>query len=94
MATHLQRVIVFTVTFISYAFYHASRKNLSGVKASLSHEWLDNTTHKVIHGLTVMNLVSRITHLLFFSLCSKISTVQTPSWVPSMPSSCCVTLSD
>ncbi|KAH7730284.1 Protein T10C6.6 e [Aphelenchoides avenae] len=30
-----------------YALYHASRKNLSGVKASISHDWLDNATdHK------------------------------------------------
>ncbi|CAD5222829.1 unnamed protein product [Bursaphelenchus okinawaensis] len=46
MGTHLQRVLVFTLTFISYALYHASRKNLSGVKASVAHEWLDNSTHE------------------------------------------------
>ncbi|KAI6186274.1 Membrane transporter [Aphelenchoides besseyi] len=39
------RVLVFVLSFISYAFYHASRKNVSGVKGSLIQEWTSNTTH-------------------------------------------------
>lgn len=36
---------VFILTFVSYAFYHASRKNLSGVKGSIITEWMSNSTH-------------------------------------------------
>uniref|UniRef100_A0AC34RPA6 Major facilitator superfamily (MFS) profile domain-containing protein n=1 Tax=Panagrolaimus sp. JU765 TaxID=591449 RepID=A0AC34RPA6_9BILA len=39
---HGKRALVFTLTFISYALYHASRKNLSGVKSSISRDWLGN----------------------------------------------------
>uniref|UniRef100_A0A1I7RNS3 MFS domain-containing protein n=1 Tax=Bursaphelenchus xylophilus TaxID=6326 RepID=A0A1I7RNS3_BURXY len=46
MGAQLQRVLVFTLTFIAYAFYHASRKNLSGVKKSVQNEWLANDTHE------------------------------------------------
>lgn len=38
------RLLVFLLTFISYALYHATRKNLSGVKNSISADWLDNGT--------------------------------------------------
>jgi len=39
-----KRFLVFFLTFLSYALYHASRKNLSGVKASVSKDWLGNDT--------------------------------------------------
>lgn len=39
-----RRGVVFLLTFLSYALYHASRKNLSGVKASITAEWLDRGT--------------------------------------------------
>ncbi|KAI1719878.1 major facilitator superfamily domain-containing protein [Ditylenchus destructor] len=41
------KLLVFSLTFISYALYHASRKNLSGVKSSISADWLDNGTSVV-----------------------------------------------
>jgi OPA family glycerol-3-phosphate transporter-like MFS transporter 3 len=45
-ATQSNRILVFVLTFTSYALYHASRKNLSGVKASMANDWLNNdTTH-------------------------------------------------
>ncbi|KAI6190289.1 MFS domain-containing protein [Aphelenchoides bicaudatus] len=40
------RWLVFIATFLSYALYHASRKNLSGVKGSMIAEWLSNSTHE------------------------------------------------
>uniref|UniRef100_A0A7E4VPL3 MFS domain-containing protein n=1 Tax=Panagrellus redivivus TaxID=6233 RepID=A0A7E4VPL3_PANRE len=41
---HFKRGVVFSLTFLSYALYHASRKNLSGVKASISQDWVGNST--------------------------------------------------
>ncbi|VDM41398.1 unnamed protein product [Toxocara canis] len=40
-----KKAIVFVVTFISYAMFHASRKTLSGVKASVTADWTRNTTN-------------------------------------------------
>uniref|UniRef100_A0A158PA97 MFS domain-containing protein n=1 Tax=Angiostrongylus cantonensis TaxID=6313 RepID=A0A158PA97_ANGCA len=37
--------VVFVVTFLSYGLYHSARKNLSEVKTSITHDWMDNTTH-------------------------------------------------
>lgn len=58
MGLHFQRVLVFTLTFVSYAIYHMSRKNLSGVKPNMSHDWLSNDTHEV------GALLTRPNHLL------------------------------
>lgn len=35
---------IFMFIPFSYALYHAARKNLSGVKTSISSDWLDNGT--------------------------------------------------
>uniref|UniRef100_A0AAF5HZ65 MFS domain-containing protein n=1 Tax=Strongyloides stercoralis TaxID=6248 RepID=A0AAF5HZ65_STRER len=40
-----QKIVVFIVTFISFALYHASRKNLSGVKVSIANDWINGTTY-------------------------------------------------
>uniref|UniRef100_A0A0K0EW22 Sugar phosphate exchanger 3 (inferred by orthology to a human protein) n=1 Tax=Strongyloides venezuelensis TaxID=75913 RepID=A0A0K0EW22_STRVS len=40
-----QKITVFSVTFISFALYHASRKNLSGVKVSVANDWVNGTTY-------------------------------------------------
>ncbi|KAL3082874.1 hypothetical protein niasHS_010676 [Heterodera schachtii] len=42
---HCGRLVVFSFTFASYALYHASRKTLSGVKSSLSDDWVNGTDH-------------------------------------------------
>ncbi|KAK5981915.1 hypothetical protein GCK32_002454 [Trichostrongylus colubriformis] len=39
------RAVVFAVTFLSYGLYHSARKTLSGVKTSVTNDWLDNVTH-------------------------------------------------
>nr|AXS78272.1 sugar phosphate exchanger 3 [Anisakis simplex] len=39
-----KKIIVFLITFASYALYHASRKTLSGVKTSITNDWTRNTT--------------------------------------------------
>uniref|UniRef100_A0A915DZ69 Major facilitator superfamily (MFS) profile domain-containing protein n=1 Tax=Ditylenchus dipsaci TaxID=166011 RepID=A0A915DZ69_9BILA len=46
MMVHINRakLLVFSLTFVSYALYHAARKNLSGVKSSISADWLTNGT--------------------------------------------------
>uniref|UniRef100_A0A914R2Y3 Uncharacterized protein n=1 Tax=Parascaris equorum TaxID=6256 RepID=A0A914R2Y3_PAREQ len=40
-------LLVFLLTFFSYASLHASRKTLSTVKSSLIDKWTDNGTHGV-----------------------------------------------
>uniref|UniRef100_A0A7I4YU35 MFS domain-containing protein n=1 Tax=Haemonchus contortus TaxID=6289 RepID=A0A7I4YU35_HAECO len=42
------KALVFAVTFLSYGLYHSSRKTLSGVKTSVTNDWLDNATHKAL----------------------------------------------
>uniref|UniRef100_A0AC35U1Z0 MFS domain-containing protein n=1 Tax=Rhabditophanes sp. KR3021 TaxID=114890 RepID=A0AC35U1Z0_9BILA len=44
------KMTVFFVTFISFGLYHASRKNLSGVKVSITADWLTGTTSRGING--------------------------------------------
>uniref|UniRef100_F1KWG4 Sugar phosphate exchanger 3 n=1 Tax=Ascaris suum TaxID=6253 RepID=F1KWG4_ASCSU len=44
-----KRVLVFLVTFFSYALFHASRKTLSGVKASLIADWTHNSSMNGSH---------------------------------------------
>ncbi|KAL6741723.1 hypothetical protein Aduo_014950 [Ancylostoma duodenale] len=39
------KTLVFVVTFLSYGLYHSARKTLSGVKSSVTEDWLDNATH-------------------------------------------------
>lgn len=63
------RLLVFGLTFLSYALYHAARKNLSGVKASISNDWLDNDTesshhHKVIIPVVFLDLFLEIVRFL------------------------------
>ncbi|TKR87280.1 hypothetical protein L596_011699 [Steinernema carpocapsae] len=41
-----RKALVFSLTFISYGLYHASRKTLSGVKKSMIDEWTNNGTHE------------------------------------------------
>ncbi|VDM58480.1 unnamed protein product, partial [Angiostrongylus costaricensis] len=35
----------FIINFAIYGLYHSARKNLSEVKTSITHDWMDNTTH-------------------------------------------------
>ncbi|ETN72429.1 transporter, major facilitator family protein [Necator americanus] len=45
MSMPFGKTVVFVVTFTSYALYHSARKTLSGVKSSVTEDWLDNVTH-------------------------------------------------
>uniref|UniRef100_A0A915CJU0 Uncharacterized protein n=1 Tax=Parascaris univalens TaxID=6257 RepID=A0A915CJU0_PARUN len=40
-------LLVFLLTFFSYASLHASRKTLSTIRSSLIDKWTDNSTHGV-----------------------------------------------
>uniref|UniRef100_A0A0N4Z6V0 MFS domain-containing protein n=1 Tax=Parastrongyloides trichosuri TaxID=131310 RepID=A0A0N4Z6V0_PARTI len=46
------KIGVFVITFTSFGLYHASRKNLSGVKASVANDWLNGTTYHGVNATT------------------------------------------
>ncbi|GMS80893.1 hypothetical protein PENTCL1PPCAC_3068 [Pristionchus entomophagus] len=41
-----QKIVVFIVTFVSYALYHSARKTMSGVKSTMVADWMRNDTHE------------------------------------------------
>ncbi|GMS79923.1 hypothetical protein PENTCL1PPCAC_2098, partial [Pristionchus entomophagus] len=41
-----QKIVVFIVTFVSYALYHSARKAMSGVKSTMTADWMRNDTHE------------------------------------------------
>ncbi|CAK5027750.1 unnamed protein product [Meloidogyne enterolobii] len=55
-------LIVFVLTFSSYALYHSSRKALSGVKASISEDWIANST--ITHHQPLFNDLSSAQNFL------------------------------
>lgn len=45
MMRQIEQLIVFAVTFISYGLFHASRKTLSGVKSSITADWMHSSSN-------------------------------------------------
>ncbi|GMT10144.1 hypothetical protein PFISCL1PPCAC_1441, partial [Pristionchus fissidentatus] len=41
-----RKAVVFIVTFVSYALYHSARKAMSGVKSTMTADWMRNDTHQ------------------------------------------------